>query len=83
MKKPNRLSLIAASLAVVLTATACGTNAYEATSVPVKSPEPVKSPAPPAKQDCTNALAVLRPGRTAADTGRDAGRFDHGRHLEE
>ncbi len=61
MKKPNRLSLIAASLAVVLTATACGTNAYEATSVPVKSPEPVKSPAPPAKQDCTNALQSYAP----------------------
>lgn len=53
--------LLAASLAILFTATACGTDVYQATPVPTKAPPVVKSPAPPAAQNCANALQSYAP----------------------
>ncbi|GAA1608809.1 glutamate ABC transporter substrate-binding protein [Kribbella sancticallisti] len=58
MKKKR---LIAASLTLLFAATACGSTTYEATQIPVKQTPPVSTPAPPAKQDCTNPLQSYAP----------------------
>ncbi|TCO22081.1 polar amino acid transport system substrate-binding protein [Kribbella steppae] len=56
------LAPVAASLAILLAATACGTDAYDATEIPPKEQPSVAAPAPPATQpDCGNPLMSYTP----------------------
>jgi len=53
--------LIAASVAVLMTVTACGSGAYDATEIPPKAQPTVKAAPPASQPTCTNALASFAP----------------------
>jgi polar amino acid transport system substrate-binding protein len=56
------LAPVAASLAILLAATACGSGAYDATEIPPKIQPSEAAPAPPATQpNCGNPLASYAP----------------------